>query len=46
MLDYQRPADGKLSLDGLKKHHDELLKAGWISKPVDLTKQVDLTFLP
>lgn len=46
MLDYQRPADGKLSLDGLKKHHDELLKAGWISKAVDLTKLVDLSFLP
>jgi len=46
MLDYFRPADGKISQDGLKKHHDELLKAGWIAKAVDLTKLVDLSFLP
>ncbi|HVR88323.1 MAG TPA: ABC transporter substrate-binding protein [Candidatus Limnocylindria bacterium] len=46
LVDYFREPTGKISTDGLQKHHDQLLANGWIAKKVDLTKLVDLSLLP
>ena len=46
LVDYFREPTAKISLDGLQKHHDALLAAGWIAKKVDLAKLVDNSLLP
>ncbi len=46
LQDYYREPTGKIDLDGFGKQHDNMLRLGWLTKAVDITKLVDNSYLP
>lgn len=46
MQDYKRPLDGRVDVESLKAMTGELTKFGFITRPLDVTSIVDLSYLP
>lgn len=46
LQDYYREPTGKTDANGFKAQHDNMLKLGWLTKTVDISKLVDNSYLP